>query len=109
MQRILPSVIATAAALALSAPAWAKVEQVSVRVSYADLDIDQLADRQILERRIGRAANHICRDPSPFTTMRAVKECRAEALASARPQLVALYEARPLAKPAIVLAARKMP
>ncbi|MFC3076629.1 UrcA family protein [Phenylobacterium terrae] len=106
MQRILPSVIATAAALALSAPAWAKVEQVSARVSYADLDIGHPAGRQILERRVSRAATTICRDPSPFTPMRLIKACRAEALASARPQLLALYEARPLTEPAVVLAAR---
>lgn len=106
MQRILPSVIATAAALALSAPAWAKVEQISVRVSYADLDIGHSAGRRILERRISRAANAICRDPSPFTPMRMMKACRTEALASVEPQLLALYEARPLAEPAVVLAAR---
>lgn len=106
MQRILPSVIATAAALALSAPSWAKVEQVSVRVSYADLDIGHPAGRQVLERRINRAANAICRDPSPFTPMRMVQACRTEALASATPQLLALYEARPLGERAVVLAAR---
>jgi len=98
MQRNLPTAIITAAALALSVPAWAATEQVSVRVSYADLDVEQTAGRQALEQRIGRAADRICRYVSPFATMRMKRECRASALASVQPQLAMLYDARPLAE-----------
>ena len=109
MQRVLPSVIATAVALALSAPAWAKVEQVSVTVSYADLDIDSPAGRKVLQRRISRAADRICRHPSPFIPMGVARACRADAMASVQPQLAALYRARPMGGPPIELAARATP
>jgi len=61
--------VAAVAGIALSgsfvALASGPVEHVSIRVSYADLDLDNATDRARLEARIGRAARTICGPTNP--------------------------------------------
>ncbi len=94
MQRI--TALIAAAAVAASAPAWAQMEQRSVRVSYADLDLGRAEGRKALDRRIEQAVDRICRDDDSIRDLvrsRLTRECRAGAFASVQPQLAALYGA----------------
>jgi UrcA family protein len=80
-----------AAALVISsfAPAafsQAGVEQVSVRVHYADLDVTRPQGGVTLLNRIKNAANTVCgsaRTRAPLTQIRLTSECRRTAIDSA--------------------------
>ena len=95
----------TAAALSLTAtPAVAAdivvaPDEVTVRVSYADLNLASAAGRARLERRIAGAARSICGNyaSNELRMFALVSECRADAIASARiPTDVASNGARDL-------------
>ena len=90
MSRIFKSAIAafaiavTAAAGAPAALAESGVEQMSVRVRYADLDMSSVAGGHALLGRIQRAARMVCEDTIPHSplTPRAVRACRTETVAN---------------------------
>lgn len=56
-------------------------------VSYRDLDLSREADRTILGHRIRRAAEIVCESHNSRNLMR-IRECRDEALADARAQVL---------------------
>ena len=94
----------TAAALSLTTPAAAAdivvtPDAVTVRVSYADLNLASAAGRARLERRVAGAARSICGNyaTNDLRMFALVSECRADAIASARtPTDVASNGARDL-------------
>lgn len=61
-------------------------ETATVRVSYADLDLASEAGRARLDRRIANAARGICGNyqPNDLRIFSLVRDCRADAIASAR-------------------------
>lgn len=61
-------------------------ETVTVRVSYADLNLASAEGRARLDRRIAGAARSICGTyfPTDLRTFALVQDCREEAIASAR-------------------------
>jgi UrcA family protein len=61
-------------------------ETVTVRVSYADLNLASAEGRARLDRRIAGAARSICGSyfPIDLDMFALVRECRADAIASAR-------------------------
>lgn len=66
--------------------AQAGVEQVSVRVHYADLDVTRPEGGVTLLKRIKRAANTVCgsaRTRAPLTQIRFASDCRRAAIDSA--------------------------
>ena len=80
----------TAAALSLTTPAAAAdivvtPDAVTVRVSYADLNLASAAGRARLERRVAGAARSICGNyaTNDLRMFALVSECRADAIASA--------------------------
>lgn len=82
-----------AATLSTAAPAPAAAadivvspETITVRVSYADLNLANAAGRATLDRRIAGAARSICGSYFPADLEMAVlaKACRQDAIASAR-------------------------
>ena len=84
--------VCTTAALTLTAaPATAAdivvaPEAVSVRVSYADLNLASAQGRAVLDRRIAGAARGICGTsfPTDLRMTALVEDCRADTIASAR-------------------------
>ncbi len=93
--------LAAASAAALAAtPATASdivvaPETVTVRVSYADLNLASPQGRAQLDRRIAGAARSICGtyDPAQLEMFTLVRTCRQEAIASARLPTAALADA----------------
>ena len=80
-----------AATLSMAAPASAAditvmPEAVTVRVSYADLNLASADGRAQLDRRIAGAARSICGSyfPIDLRMFALVQECRTDAIASAR-------------------------
>jgi UrcA family protein len=67
----------------------------SVSVSYADLDLVSLESRDVLERRISRAANTVCNlaASNSLALDSEMRSCRDGALAGARPQFEAAVAA----------------
>lgn len=79
------TIATTAATLALAiaafaSPASAKVEQVSITVEFADLDLTSEAGLQQLESRLDGAINMACGRPDMKVraSIRAVRQCRAD-------------------------------
>ncbi|HYD12388.1 MAG TPA: UrcA family protein [Allosphingosinicella sp.] len=72
---------------------------VTVRVSYADLNLASAEGRARLDRRIAGAARSICGNyvPAHLEMFTLVRNCRQEAIASARLPAAALAGARDLA------------
>lgn len=69
------------------AGAAAAVEQSSVEVSYAGLDLASTAGTAELDRRIATGVRTVCGNPGQDLRMRSeVRRCRAEALRGARLQ-----------------------
>jgi UrcA family protein len=70
-----------------SAPAEGEAGAVTVKVSYADLDLTQAADRRILSRRIAVAAGQLCLKivESRFMADRII--CQQETLVGTRDQV----------------------
>jgi UrcA family protein len=88
-----PSILAAAALAAglltlgvAASPAMA--QEISVRVSYADLNLASDSGREILDRRIANAADQLCGAFSPLelTWAAAVRACQAETIALTQPQ-----------------------
>ena len=82
---------ACAALASLTAPAAAseitvQPDTVTVRVSYADLNLASAAGRARLDRRIAGAARSICGNffPAELEMAALVQTCREDAIASAR-------------------------
>ena len=80
-----------AATLSMTAPAAAAditvmPESVTVRVSYADLNLASAEGRAQLDRRIAGAARSICGTyfPTDLRMFALVRDCREDAIASAR-------------------------
>lgn len=73
----------------LAAPANGQAEDLSVPVSFADLDLGQARDRGRLDARLERAAHRVCDTESPHAAAEQQRNiaCRAGALASARQEL----------------------
>ena len=91
--------IAAAVALgcaALAVPAHAKEEIVRVQgqVSRAGLDLSAPSDAAEFNRRVARAARHICRRgvPKDYQYGRVVNECRASVMDNGRQLLTSLVE-----------------
>ena len=74
-------------AVACAAPVLAA--PVSVRVSFAGLDLSSAEGRATLDHRITDAVTQVCGDTSvrELDRMIAVRQCRRDAFASARPQV----------------------
>lgn len=88
----LGSSLAALVVLALSAPALARDEPVSVAVSYADLDLGTAAGVAQLDRRVRRAAAAIClreRHHNLTTAYLPEPTCLRSAVASGRLEVAA--------------------
>jgi UrcA family protein len=61
-------------------------ERITVRVSYADLDLGNVEGRAVLNRRIAGAARYICGSffPADLDMAVLVKACREDTIASVR-------------------------
>ena len=61
-------------------------EAITVRVSYADLNLANVEGRAVLTRRIAAAARNICGSffPADLEKAALVRDCREDAVASAR-------------------------
>jgi UrcA family protein len=86
------SVIAVLAALAfMPTPAFAAsaLEEASVAVKYADLDLTSPAGAETLDARVGNAVDKVCAKPDirEIKAMRAFEACQAEARDAAMEQL----------------------
>ena len=103
MRKFLIPVIA-ASVLAFAAPA-AAAEEVTVVVSFADLNLASPAGRETLEGRIAAAVTHVCGKPAPGSpqSFKVVKDCRSDAMEDAMKQLEAKIAGLP---PVAVAAAR---
>lgn len=81
------------AAGAASATASARTaeQQVSIGVSYADLDLSNAAGRATLARRVHRAALQLCRDSTSWDPMRQllVARCLTDARRQVQTQIAA--------------------
>ena len=87
----LAAIICAAAATLSAAPAAASdvtvaPDTITVRVSYADLNLASAQGRARLDRRIAGAARSICGNffPADLEMAALVQTCRADAIASAR-------------------------
>lgn len=90
MIKILTALGAAAlAASALSTPAAAQVDETSVVVSYAGLDLANPADAARLERRLRIAATAVCGEAPllDLTQTAHVRACKADAIARAKSDL----------------------
>lgn len=83
---LLPLAAIAAAAPAVPAVAAPDADAVSVRVSYADLDLADVGDAARLRSRLGRAATSACAEPGRqgVQARRAYMICRDAALGQAR-------------------------
>lgn len=82
--------IAAIAMLTQTAPAFAKAEQVSRRVSYADLDLSTPAGQRSLHNRIAFAVRQICGDLSSVYSsyeLSMLSKCNREAWSSSNKQV----------------------
>lgn len=82
--------LTTMAVLSPPAPAHAKPEQVSRRVSYADLNLSTEAGQRQLQHRIGYAVRQICgekRDVATSYELAMQSKCEKEARSSSRKQV----------------------
>ena len=92
MLKTLPALAALAVASVLLIPTASQAEQpISVRVSYADLNLASDLGQNQLQRRIAFAATTVCgrSDSVNLEFARAVAECRTGTIADAQPQFVA--------------------
>jgi UrcA family protein len=75
-------------------------------VSYADLDLRQVAGRQALEHRIGNAVDKVC-SPAPagvdLTQTHDFQKCRSQAMVGAQQQMAQILNTRELAQASIVV------
>lgn len=88
MLKMLPALVAVAAAAALVTPTVSQAQDTrSERVSYADLDLATGAGQAQLQRRIGFAAKSVCDAGSytDLTMMPIVRACRQSAISGAQP------------------------
>lgn len=88
MFKTFPALAALAAATALVLPTVSRADEpISVRVSYADLNLAAAPGQQVLQRRIAIAANLVCgpSDPVNLEFIIAVAECRSETIADVQP------------------------
>lgn len=82
--------VATAAAMALSAPAFAAYEiSDTAKVEYKDLDLTTESGVAQLDRRVRRAAEQVCgyMPPRGLTEQLHVSECQSEIVALANAEL----------------------
>lgn len=87
----------TIIAIAIAATAFAastvnaqSADTVSVRVSYADLNLNSASGRTTLERRISAAAHSVCDNGSTdLAAIMAANRCLKTALSAARQQVAA--------------------
>jgi len=96
MLKTLPALAALAVASLLLVPTASQAEEpISVRVSYADLNLAGDLGRSQLQRRIAFAATTVCgrSDPLNLEFTRAVAECRTETIADVQPQFLAAVAA----------------
>ena len=88
MLKTLPALAALVVATALVTPTVGQAaEAISVRVSYADLNLATGFGQNKLERRIAFAARSVCgtADPRDLNFVRAVSDCRDGTIADAQP------------------------
>lgn len=81
----LSSVVPTPA-VAADADIVVAPERITVRISYADLNLANVEGRAVLTRRIAAAARNICGSffPADLEMAALVQDCREDAVASAR-------------------------
>ena len=88
MFKTLPALAALGATIALVTPTVSRADEpISVRVSYADLNLATNPGQQVLHRRIAFAAKVVC-GPADSVNLGfaiAVTECRNETIADAQP------------------------
>jgi UrcA family protein len=96
--------IMIASVASVSGHAAAQDGQRTVLVSYADLDLRQVAGRQALEHRIGHAVDKVC-SPAPagvdLTQTHDFQKCRSQAMVGAQQQLAQILSGRELAQASI--------
>jgi UrcA family protein len=88
MLKTIAAMAALAIATALVVPTVSQAaDRDSARVSFADLNLASDAGQKALQRRIAFAARSVCdqADPRDLDYMRAVSECRKEAITNAQP------------------------
>jgi len=88
MLKILPALAALAVATTLVVPTVSHAEDfATATVSYADLNLASKIGQTKLRQRIGFAAVGLCQiaDPRDIKFVKAVGECRSDAIASAEP------------------------
>ncbi len=93
MRKLSILVLAAATLAGVSAPAAA--DEVTIRVSYADLNIADDADVAVLKQRIHEAADKACSraETSSLHNLRSINDCVAEGTAKALAQLNARRKA----------------
>ncbi len=86
------SIVTVLAALSASFAIPASAKEVSVAVTFHDLDLTKPADLATLEGRIAVAVEEVCDkvEPRYFQSEMAWKECKARSLADAMEQLAAI-------------------
>lgn len=90
MRKSIVAAFAAVAAGLAAVPAAAETpDEVSVTVSYADLDVTHPAGAEALDKRIGAAVDKVCAKPElrDLKAMTAFEECKAAALTDAMDQL----------------------
>lgn len=90
----LAAALLSLAPAALAGAALAQdADAISIRVSYADLDLSRPVGRMVLQRRIASAVNHVCGEvPTPMELGRLndYDRCRAKAKADADRKVAAI-------------------
>lgn len=87
----MPKILLLAALMAQSLPVAiaAEAQSQSLRVSYADLDLNSAAGQRALDRRLRRAIASLCPDDNgirDFGRLAAIRQCRANKMEQAAPQ-----------------------
>jgi len=89
------SIALAVAALGLAAaaqPAFAQEDGLSVKVSLADLNLNQAAGQKVAQQRIAAAANRVCGDNGPSVPLAlriVIGKCKATAIGRAQADMAA--------------------
>lgn len=90
----LAAVALTGATLAISSPAAAQSEEISVFVPTGDLDLSTAAGAERLEVRLANAADEVCGEATRDLRLNAqVKACKARVTSRARAEIAAAQKA----------------
>ena len=100
-------IVPLAAAALMSAGAAFAQDASTVRVSFADLDLNHASGRQALQQRIEAAVDRVCPNPGimQLNLQPYVRGCRQSAMAGAQHQLASLTSHPELAQASVTVSA----